>query len=187
MSNNPSKEKKPTWRDVKQHLADFDRAALLGLVQDLYQANKDNQTFLHARFSLAGDNLQPYKKTIERWVCPDVIRNQPISVSKAKKAISDYKKAVGSPEGMAELSVFYCESCMNFLDTCGMDDESYFDALLRMLEQSLQAIQQLETEQQTPFIERLSRLRCQSHQYGYGVEEDIEILMEEYHLIDTME
>jgi hypothetical protein len=178
------RKEKPTWRDVKQHLTDFDRAALLSLVQNLYQANKDNQTFLHARFQLAGDNLQPYKKTIERWVCPDAMRNQPISTSKAKKAIGDYKKAAGSPEGMAELSMFYCESCMNFLDTCGMDDESYFDALVRMMEQAINSLKQLPIEQQAAFIERLDKIRHRSSRYGYGVEEGIEMLMEKYSLTD---
>ena len=42
----------PSWTDVKTKLADFDRAGLLGLVQDLYAANKDNQNFLHARLNL---------------------------------------------------------------------------------------------------------------------------------------
>lgn len=41
------------WRAVKAKLADFERAGLLGLVQDLYAASKDNQFFLHARFGLA--------------------------------------------------------------------------------------------------------------------------------------
>ncbi|MBL8529943.1 MAG: hypothetical protein JNL68_19895 [Burkholderiales bacterium] len=36
-------------------LAEFDRAGLIGLVQDLYAAGKDNQAFLHARFGLGGD------------------------------------------------------------------------------------------------------------------------------------
>jgi hypothetical protein len=31
----------PTWTDVKAKLADFDRAALLGLIQSLYAAHKD--------------------------------------------------------------------------------------------------------------------------------------------------
>jgi hypothetical protein len=69
--------------------------------------------------------LEPYKATIDRWVCPDVMRNQEISVAKAKKAISDYKKAIGRPEGLADLTVFYCESCMNLLGYCGMDDEGF--------------------------------------------------------------
>src|ERR1035437_4253265 len=64
----------PTWTDVKAKLADFDRAALLGLIQGLYTAHKDNQTFLHARFGLGEDVLEPYKKIIDRWLWPDVLR-----------------------------------------------------------------------------------------------------------------
>jgi hypothetical protein len=30
----------PTWADVKTNLASFDRAALLGVLQDLYQADE---------------------------------------------------------------------------------------------------------------------------------------------------
>ena len=94
MTNRKSKSQ-PTWTDVKAKLADFDRAALLGLIRNLYAAHKDNQTFLHARFGLGEDVLEPYKKTMDRWLWPDVLRNQDTSVSKAKQAISDYKKAVG--------------------------------------------------------------------------------------------
>jgi len=39
-------------------------------------------------------------------------------VSKAKKAIADYKKAIGRPDGMAELSIFYCEEAFGFLESC---------------------------------------------------------------------
>jgi hypothetical protein len=35
---------------IKAKLASVDRLGLLGLIQDLYAAHKDNQTFLHARF-----------------------------------------------------------------------------------------------------------------------------------------
>ena len=38
-----------SWNSVKAGLSGFDRTALLGLVQDLYSASKDNQAFLHAR------------------------------------------------------------------------------------------------------------------------------------------
>ena len=36
-------------------------------------------------------------------------------VAKAKKALADYKKAIGRPEGLAELSVYYCEEAFTFL------------------------------------------------------------------------
>jgi len=96
----------PTWTDVKAKLAGFDKLGLLGLIQDLYAAHKDNQTFLHARLGLGEDILKPYKETIDRWIWPDVFRNQDTSVVKAKQAISGFKKAVGDPAGLAELMVF---------------------------------------------------------------------------------
>ena len=109
-----TKKSTPSWSDVKTRLADFDRAGLLGLLQDLYAANKDNQAFLHARLSLGDDVLKPYKVTIDRWLWPDVVKNQDISVARAKKPIADYKKAIGQPEGLAELMVFYCERAAGF-------------------------------------------------------------------------
>jgi hypothetical protein len=96
------KKTSPTWSDVKAKLADFDRAGLLGVVQDLYASSKDNQAFLHARFGLGVDLLGPYKVTIDRWLWPDIIRNQSTSVFTARKAIADYKKAAGQPDGLAE-------------------------------------------------------------------------------------
>jgi len=121
---------KPTWFDVKGKLADFDRQGLIDLVQYLYAASKENQAFLHARFAQGGDVLEPYKATIDRWLWPDVFKNQDTSVAKAKKAISDYKKVIGQPEGLAELMVFYCERAAGFSNDVGLQDEGYFDALV---------------------------------------------------------
>ena len=129
-----SKNQNPTWSDVKDKLADFDHASLLALVHDLYAASKDIQVFLHARLNLGGDVLKPYKTTIARWLWPDVVKNQDTSVSKAKKAIADYKKAIGQPEGVSELMVFYCEQAAGFSMDVGLQDEGYFDALVRMFE-----------------------------------------------------
>src|SRR5271163_681802 len=86
----------PTWTDVKAKLASLDRIGLMGLIQDLYAAHKDNQTFLHTRFGLGQDVLEPYKETLDRWLWPDGLRNQDTSVAKAKQAISSYRKAIGN-------------------------------------------------------------------------------------------
>jgi len=174
-----SSSKKPTWSDLKRQLVDLDHPALLGLIQDLYTASKENQAFLHARFALSEDVLTPYKATIHRWVCPDVMRNQDVSVAKAKKAISDYRKAVGRPEGIAELSVFYCESCVELLQFCGMDNEGYFSALVRMFAQALGTIQKLDPELQDQFLGRLDDVMREGHNWGWGVGDAMEILMVE--------
>lgn len=172
-----NKKSSPTWSDVKVKLADFDRTGLIGLVQDLYGASKDNQAFLHARFGLGGDVLKPYKATIDRWLWPDVFKNQDTSVAKAKKAISDYKKAIGQPEGMAELMVFYCERAAGFSDDVGLQDEGYFDALARMFEQALKVITKLPEEPRTELLSRLDTVRRISHNFGYGVGDDMDDLL----------
>ena len=133
----------------------FCRTGLLGLVQDLYTTSKDNQNFLHARLGLGCDVLKPYKTIIERWLWPDVYKNQEYSVSKAKKPITDYKKASGLPEGMAELTVYYCEQAIGFSNGVGVDDEGYYYALVRMFEQALKTVMALPETRRESFLDRL--------------------------------
>lgn len=168
---------KPTWTDVKAKLADFDRAGLISLVHDLYAASRDNQAFLHARFALSDDVLKPYKATIDRWLWPDVFKSQDTSVAKAKKAIADYKKAVGQPEGLAELMVFYCERASGFSNDVGLRDEGYFDTLVRMFEQALKACDALPEDRGQELLVRLDAVRRLSHNFGYGVGDDMDDLL----------
>ena len=177
------KTTRPTWNDVKAKLAGFDRAGLIGLIHDLYAASSDNQVFLHARFSLSGDVLKPYKAAIDRWLWPDVFKNQYTSVAKAKKAISDYKKAIGHPEGLAELMVSYCERAAGFSNDVGLQDEGYFNALVRMFEQALKVIGTLPESDRLELFTRLDAVRRTSHTVGYGVGDDMDDLLAE-HAID---
>lgn len=170
---------KPTWNHVKAKFIDFDRAGLLRLIQDLYAASRENQAFLHARLALGEDPLKPYKTTISRWVRPDVLKNQDISVSTAKKAISNYRKAIGDPDGVAELTVFYCEETVAHLDFCGMDDVGYYDALVRMFEQALKAVAELPPDRRHLFLERLDRVQHSSQNFGYGVSDEYELAAEQ--------
>src|SRR5215831_2450764 len=167
----------PTWKDVKAQLSSFDRLGLLGLIQDLYVAHKDNQTFLHARFGLGKDILKPYKETLDRWLWPDVLRNQDTSVAKAKQAISSYKKAVGDPVGLVELMVFYCECAAGFCNDIRYQNDSYFNALVRMFELALKSIAQLSGSDRNPLIARLDKVRTISHNFGYGVGDDMDSLL----------
>jgi hypothetical protein len=169
----------PTWTDVKARLANFDNAGLLGLIQNLYSANENNRAFLHARFGLADDVLQPYKKMIEQWLYPDVFGRGEISVFKAKKAISDYKKAVDQPEGLVELMVFYCELATDFCDEFGMQDQGYFGALIRMFEQAVKLAVTLPNGQRDAFVARLDRVGQVSHNFAYGVGEEMDSLLAE--------
>ena len=167
----------PKWTDVKAKLASLDRLGLIGLIQDLYASHKDNQTFLHTRYGLGEDVLKPYRETLGRWLWPDVLRNQDTSVAKAKQAISDYRKAVGEPAGLAELMVFYCENAAGFCEEFGNDDEGYLDALVRMFEGALKVIGELPAADRDALIARLDAVRAISHDLGYGVGDAMDDLL----------
>jgi hypothetical protein len=170
----------PTWTDVKAQLAAFDRTALLDLLHHLYAAHEDNRAFLHARFGLGEDVLEPYKKTIDRWLWPDPFRNQDTSVSKAKQAISHYKRAVGDAAGVSELMVFYCEQAAGYCQDIGYQEEGFFDALVRMFEQALKSATTLPADGRDSLIVRLNRVREISHAFGYGVGDDMDYLWTNY-------
>jgi hypothetical protein len=171
---------RPGWIDVKAKLAGFDRLGLLGLIQDLYAAHQDNRTFLHARFGLGKDVLAPYKEALDRWLWPDVLRNQDASVVKAKQAISSYRKAVGELSGLAELMVFYCERATGFCADIGYQNDDYFNALVNMFGQALKTIARLPASDRNTLIARLDAVRVISHNFGYGVGDDMDSLLAEY-------
>jgi hypothetical protein len=129
---------------------------------------------------LGEDVLNPYKETLERWLWPDVLRNQDISVAKAKQAISSYRKAVGQPAGLAELMVSFCESAAGFSDNIGYQDEAYFNALVNMFQQALKVTRQLSKGDRDALTVRLDRVREISHNFGYGVGDDMDDLLAKY-------
>jgi hypothetical protein len=173
-------QSRPTGKELKQKHAGFDRLGLLGLIQDLYAANKDNRTFLHARFGLRQDVLAPYKEALDRWLWPDAWRNQDASVVRAKHANSSYRKAVGDPAGLAELMVFYCERAAGVCSDIGYQDGGYFIALVATFKQALKTIAGLPVNDRKALIARLDRVRVISHNLGYGVGADMDSLLAEY-------
>ena len=173
-------KKSPTWSEVKATLADFDRTSLLGLVKDLYGASKDNEAFLHARFDLGTDVLRPYKIRIDRWLSPDLLKNQNVSASKAKIVIADYQKAIGRPEDLAELMVYYCERASDFSNTLGFADEAHFKALLKMFEAALKISITLQSDLRDALLDRLDDVRRISHNLGYGLGDEMNIILADY-------
>ena len=172
MTDRPKKppKSKPTWSDIKGKLANFDRAGLIQLVSDLYSYNKDNQTFMHTRFALTQNALEEYKKRISNSLYPDIgRRNVDPSVATARKAISDYTKAVGDPLGILELRVFWCETAVEFSMDYSYSDMSYLEALLRQYRDVCRKLPDIPEPQLTQYLGRMQKLQDDASQIGYGV------------------
>jgi hypothetical protein len=162
----------PTWTDVKRKLGPLDTKGLVSLIQDLYGLHTDNWTFLHTRFGLGAQVLRPYMEVIDRWLWPGI--DEDVSVTKAKQAIANYRKAVGEPGGLAELMVFYCERASGFCSDLGYQDESYFNSLTRMFKQALIGIGRLPRGRRDALLARLDRVRELCQDVGYGVGDDVD-------------
>jgi len=65
------------------------------------------------------------------------MKSEPVSISKAKRAIAAYEKAIGRREGLAELAISYCEEAFSFVEGCSFSNERYFAALIRMYDRSV--------------------------------------------------
>ena len=169
----------PSWKAVKAALQSFDRAGLLGLVQDLYAVDKNNEAFLHARLGLGSHQLAPYKAIISRWICPNLVSSQSVSISKAKKAIANYKKAMGEPTGLAELSIYYCEEAFSFLESCAFEDERYFVALIRMYDQAVKRVLDLPVAERHGCAKRLGNLRSRARPVGWGIGDELNSIWHE--------
>ena len=157
-----------TWSLVKAKLAKHDARQLLSLIQELYAAYPENRAFLHARFTAGDDVLEPYKTAIDRWLWPDIFRKQQPSFAKAKQAITDYKKAVGNPAGLAELMVFACERAAGFYQDVG-GGERDVTAVLWLFEQGASLASKLPASLRDEYCARLTNVREIS--FGYGVED----------------
>src|SRR5262249_37493616 len=99
-----------------------------------------------------------------------------VSVSKAKRAIADYRRAIGQPEGLLELLIYYCEEAFSFLESYGTEDESYFLALIRMYDQALILVSNLPPDVRTGYVDRLDKLRSRGRHVGWGVEDELNSL-----------
>jgi len=172
------KTKDPSWSEVKEVLVDLDQKQLLSLVGDLYRLSNDNRTFLHTRFKIGGDPLSPYRKTIEECMYPDMYSNKPVQISKAKKAISAYSKAVGDPVGEAELMTFFVECGNSLTVNYGDMDEPFYDALNGMYRRAIKKVLTLPEELRDEFRERFEAIMDSSSNIGWGYHD---MLSEDYY------
>ncbi len=135
---------------------------------DLYRLSKENQAFLHARFGVGDDPLEPYRETIDACMYPDIYSNKPIQISKAKRAISQYSKAIGDPLGEIELMVFFVECGNQYTVDLGDIDEGFYDALNRMYQRAIQKVLGLPKEQRGLFQARFEQIMTSSSHIGWG-------------------
>ncbi|MFK5986134.1 MAG: hypothetical protein QM479_12020 [Pseudomonadota bacterium] len=174
------KNNKVTWKDLKAVISDKAQAEQLKLIGDLYSLNDENKTFIHARYLIGKNGLQPYKEIISDALYPDVMWNDSIQLSVGRKAISDYYKATKDKLGQIELMVFYVETGNQFTLDIGDIDESFYSSLESMFDRALTAIEKQPNKIQIKFLHRLSRIVVSAKDMGWGYYDYISESLEEF-------
>ena len=149
-------------------IAKLERPALISLISDLYAYSTPNKNFLHARYSIGSDALKPYKKIIDVALYPNVMSNGPIEIATAKKAVSDYCKAVGDPKGMLELMLYFVERGTKFTLDYGDIDGQFYSSLERMYEKAIKLLLTLDEETIDDFYDRFEDLVTSTQDIGWG-------------------
>jgi hypothetical protein len=173
----PDKANKPTqkptgWSAARQHLAAWDKQALLALVKDLYDAAAGNRDFIHARCQAeegGGEVLEKYRqKVIGQFFSKKAHGMGDLKLGEARKAIRDYKKATGSIPGTAELLMTYVESGARFTHEYGDIDERFYSSVESALDE-LAALLRGEAHDLYPqFRERLAKVEQMTDGIGWG-------------------
>ena len=173
-------KKKPTWKDVKSILIDKEKPELLKLIADLYSSSAENKSFIHSRYSVCGQTLEPYKSIISDSLYPDVYKNKPIRLSVGKKAIADYFKATKDKVGQLELMVQYLEAGNQFTVDFGDIDEQFYSSLESMFKRILTELKKQSADVQDKYFSRLEDVVFSARNIGWGYYDYISDIFGEY-------
>ncbi len=162
-----------SWRNIRSVLKDASRRELLSLVGDLYRLRTGNQDFLNARFIKDSYTLVPYKNAIEQYVSPAEPWKHPVKLSLARKAISDYRKAIGDPEGLAELMLFYAECGVSFTLEFGDIDEPFYDSVNRVFADGLKTLKRCGPDSVGKLLPRFQNVVRLTNDIGWGFHDSL--------------
>lgn len=172
MTNTTKKTSKKSggWSAVRQHLAAWDRPALLALVKDLYDAAAENRDFIQARCHAdesGGEVLEKYRRKIVEQFFPARGEGK-LKLGEARKAIRDYRKATGNLPGTVELLMTYVENGAQFTYEYGDIDERFYSSVESALSE-LGTLLLGEARALYPqFRDRLTNVEQITHGIGWG-------------------
>ena len=167
--------KKPTkkpggWSSARQHLATWDKPALLALVKDLYDAAAANRDFIQARCQAGeggGEVLEKYRSKIVEQFFPARGEGK-LKLGEARKAIRDYRKATGDIPGTAELLMTYVENGTKFTHDYGDIDERFYSSVESALDELAALLRGEAREMYPQFSERLASVEQMTDGIGWG-------------------
>lgn len=173
-----SPKKAASWRDIKAILSQQNPQELLKLIRDLYALRPENKDFIHARFLISEETLQPYKAIIGASFYPiDTLSAS--RLAQGRKAINDYKKAANDPLGTLELMLHYVECGTQLAVDVGDIAKWYYASLTSMFDQVLKTLQHSDKDTIDHFLPRLKTIVNLAEGIGWGYYDNLSEALEE--------
>jgi hypothetical protein len=150
---------------LKKYLQQFTKEQLIEQINELHKKYKEVKDYYS--FCLNPDEkktVEKYKAIIYESFYPK--RGFKLSLSKARKAISDFKKLSPSPAHVADAMVYFVECGVLFTNDFGDIDESFYNSMEGMFENACVFIRKNNLE--NLFKERCKKLMEDSSDIGWG-------------------
>ena len=150
---------------LKKYLQQFTKEQLIEQINELHKKYKEVKDYYS--FCLNPDEkktVEKYKAIIYESFYPK--RGFKLSLSKARKAISDFKKLSPSPAHVADAMVYFVECGVLFTNDFGDIDESFYNSMEGMFKNACVFIQKNHLE--NLFKERCKKLMDDSSDIGWG-------------------
>ncbi|MGB8352709.1 MAG: hypothetical protein WCD79_02380 [Chthoniobacteraceae bacterium] len=164
-----TKKKPGSWSVVRKHLATWDKAALIGLVKDIYEAAGTNRDFIQARCNAEeGDvSLANYKKRVVDQFYP-ARGEAKLKLGEARKAIREYHKATGNIPGTIELLLTFSEAGAKFTNDFGDIDDRFYGSLCSAMDELADLIISEGEEAWGAVSTRMEKLANSTNGIGWG-------------------
>jgi hypothetical protein len=150
---------------LKKYLQQFTKEQLIEQINELHKKYKEVKDYYS--FCMNPDDektVEKYKAIIYESFYPK--RGFKLSLSQARKAISDFKKLSPSPAHVADVMVYFVECGVLFTNDFGDIDESFYNSMEGMFEDASVFIRKNNLE--NLFKERCKKLMEDSSDIGWG-------------------
>jgi hypothetical protein len=155
---------------LKKYLQQFNKEQLIEQIGELHKKYKEVKDYY--AFCLnpdEGKTLNKYKAIIFESFYPK--RGFKLSLSQARKAISDFKKLSPSPEHIADAMIYFVECGVLFTNDFGDIDEPFYNSMEGMFEDACVFIQKNSLEKN--FKERCKKIMDDTGGVGWGFHDDL--------------
>lgn len=171
--------KKINLRDLKQYLNQKSKVELINEISDLFGKFENVKNYYTTKINPdnAKQVLQKFKDIIKKEFFPSRgYGNAKLSV--ARKAISDFKKVTNSKKELADIMLFYVEMGVEYTNTYGDINESFYTSMESMYEKVLKYI--FDQGLQDQFIDRCEEIVKDTSDIGWGFHDTLSDTYYEY-------